>query len=115
MAGLGCTSGRPKLMNTAPTKLRCSSMYSSGVNVLALIRRWKPMKLPRQKAVKALPLLFGLTPERKTIYGKRIDDKNFSVMAKKKKKWRRCASDLKPLKQNDIEKIFRMCPGMKRG
>ena len=66
-------------------------MYSSA-SMFGIDPTLEPMKSPRQK-IKAFRLYFRhFGVERQFLREIGIDDKNFSVMAKKKKSlWRRCA------------------------
>ena len=106
--GLGLAILTPRWMEYCLDETTVSKYVQFGVNVFGIDPTLEPMEIARQ-SIKALSGFLFDTLELKDSFTEiGIDDKNFSVMAKKA-----CGGNVlpgfKPLKQNDIEEIFRMC------
>lgn len=106
--GLGLAILTPRWMEYCLDETTVSKYVQFGVNVFGIDPTLEPMEIARQ-SIKALSgFLFDTLELKHSFTEIGIDDKNFSIMARKS-----CGGNVlpgfKPLKQNDIEKIFRMC------
>lgn len=106
--GLGLAILTPRWMEYCLDETTVSKYVQFGVNVFGIDPTLEPMVIAR-KSIEALSnFLFNILGLKRSFKEIGIDDKNFSIMAKKS-----CGGDVlpgfKPLKQKDIEEIFKMC------
>lgn len=106
--GLGLAILTPRWMEYTLDETTVSKFYQFGVNVFGIDASLPQMDVAK-KSIALLSDFFFKTLGLKSSFSEiGIDDKNLAVMAKKA-----CGGDtlpgFKPLNQNDIENIFRMC------
>jgi alcohol dehydrogenase YqhD (iron-dependent ADH family) len=106
--GLGLAILTPRWMEYTLDETTVSKFYQFGVNVFGIDSSLSQMDVAK-KSIELLSNFFFKTLGLKSSFNEiGIDDKNFAVMAKKA-----CDGStlpgFKPLNQNDIENIFRMC------
>jgi len=106
--GLGLAILTPRWMKYTLDGTTVSKFYQFGCTVFGIDRSLSPMDVAK-KSIEMLSDFFYSTLGLKGSFSELgIDDSNFTVMAKKA-----CGGGVlpgfKPLKQQDIEKIFRMC------
>lgn len=106
--GLGLAILTPRWMEYTLDETTASKFYQFGINVFGIDASLPPMEAAK-KSIELLSDFFFQTLELKSSFHEiGIDDKNFGIMAEKA-----CGSGtlpgFKPLNQQDIERIFRMC------
>jgi alcohol dehydrogenase YqhD (iron-dependent ADH family) len=106
--GLGLAILTPRWMTYTLDESTVARFYQFGCNVFDIDRNMAPMAVAK-KSIELLSDFFFKTLGLKSTFSEiGIDDKNFSEMARKA-----CRGDVlngfKPLRQADIEKIYRMC------
>ena len=106
--GLGLAILTPRWLEYCLDETTLPRYVQFGVNVFGLDPQQEPMETARQAIEKLSVFLFGTLGLKSTLTEVGIGEENFPVMARKA-----CAGDtlpgFKPLNQQDIENIFRMC------
>lgn len=106
--GLGLAILTPRWMKYCLDEEHLSKYVSFGINVFGIDKNLEPMEIAT-KAIEALAKFFyedlGLS---KSLSELNIDDTNFEIMAKKACK-DKVIDGFKPLKQEDIINIYKMC------
>ena len=106
--GLGLAILTPRWMEYCLDETTASKYYQFGVNVFGIDGSLPKMEVARKSIEMLSNFLFNTLGLKSTFTEIGIDNKNFAVMAKKSCNGN-TLSGFKPLKQNDIEKIFEMC------
>lgn len=106
--GLGLAILTPRWMEYTLDETTVSKFYHFGCNVFGIDKDMEPMAVAK-KSIEMLSDFFFKTLGLKSTFTEiGIDEVNFSIMAKKA-----CEGGIlpgfKPLNQQDIENIFRMC------
>lgn len=106
--GLGLAILTPRWMEYTLDETTASKFYQFGINVFGIDASLPPMKVAK-KSIELLSDFFFQTLELKSSFHEiGIDEKNFGIMAEKA-----CGGGtlpgFKPLNQQDIENIFKMC------
>lgn len=106
--GLGLAILTPRWMEYCLDETTVSKYVQFGVNVFDIDANLEPMDIAKQSIAKLSSFFFDTLGLDNTFTKVGIEEKDFSVMAKKA-----CGdgvlSGFKPLVQQDIEKIFAMC------
>lgn len=106
--GLGLAILTPRWLEYCLDETTLPRYVQFGVNVFGLDPQQEPMETARQAIEKLSVFLFGTLGLKSTLTEVGIGEENFPVMARKA-----CAGGtlpgFKPLNQQDIENIFRMC------
>lgn len=106
--GLGLAILTPRWLEYCLDETTLPRYVQFGVNVFGLDPQQEPMETARQVIEKLSVFLFGTLGLKSTLTEVEIGEENFPVMARKA-----CAGGtlpgFKPLNQQDIENIFRMC------
>lgn len=106
--GLGLTILTPRWMEYTLDEVTVSKFYQFGVNVFGIDANLDPMEVARKSIELTKQFLFETLGLKSTFHEIGIDDTNFTIMAKKA-----CMGGtlpaFKPLNQQDIENIFKMC------
>ena len=106
--GLGLAILTPRWMEYCLDETTVSKYDQFGVNVFDIDANLEPMDIAKQSIAKLSSFFFDMLGLDNTFTKVGIEEKDFSVMAKKA-----CGdgvlSGFKPLVQQDIEKIFAMC------
>lgn len=106
--GLGLAILTPRWMEYCLDETTVSKYVQFGVNVFDIDANLEPMDIAKQSIAKLSSFFFDMLGLDNTFTKVGIEEKDFSVMAKKA-----CGdgvlSGFKPLVQQDIEKIFAMC------
>lgn len=106
--GLGLAILTPRWMEYVLDETTVSKFYQFGCNVFELDKKEEPMIVAKKSIEMLSEFFFGTLGLKSTLSEIKIDDTNFSIMAKKA-----CMGDVlpgfKPLNQQDIENIFKMC------
>lgn len=106
--GLGLAILTPRWMEYCLDETTASRYYQFGVNVFGINSSLLEMEVAKKSIEMLKDFLFNTLKLKSTLTEIGIDNKNFEIMAKKA-----CMGDtlpgFKPLKQNDIVKIFEMC------
>lgn len=106
--GLGLAILTPRWMEYLLDDSTVSKFYQFGVNVFGIDASMPQMDVAK-KSIALLSDFFFKTLDLKSSFSKiGIDDKNFAIMAKKAC-YGSTLPGFKPLNQQDIENIFRMC------
>jgi alcohol dehydrogenase YqhD (iron-dependent ADH family) len=106
--GLGLAILTPRWMEYTLNETTASKFYQFGCNVFDLDKNMEPMAVAK-KSIELLSEFFFKTIGLQSTLGQiGIDDTHFSEMARKACRGGVLAG-FKPLKQQDIEKIYRMC------
>ncbi|SHK11197.1 hypothetical protein SAMN02745136_01724 [Anaerocolumna jejuensis DSM 15929] len=106
--GLGLAILTPRWLTYTLDETTVSKFYQFGVNVFDIDKNLEPMTVAKKSVEMISEFLFHTLKLQSTLTEIGIDDSNFSIMAKKA-----CEGNVlpgfKPLNQQDIENIFRMC------
>lgn len=106
--GLGLAILTPRWLTYTLDETTVSKFYQFGVNVFEIDKNLEPMAVAKKSIEMISEFFFRTLKLQSTLTELGIDDSNFSIMAKKA-----CGGDVlsgfKPLNQQDIENIFRMC------
>lgn len=106
--GLGLAILTPRWLEYCLDETTVSKYVQFGVQVFGIDSKLSPMEIAKQSIEKLSQFFFEILNLDDTLSKVGIDEKNFSVMAKKS-----CGGKtlhgFKPLQQEDIEKIFKMC------
>jgi len=106
--GLGLAILTPHWMEYTLDETTVSKFYQFGTNVFGIDTGMEPMKVAKKSIELVKEFLFNTLGLKSTFTEIGIDESNFAVMAKKA-----CMGGVlpgfKPLNQQDIENIFRMC------
>lgn len=106
--GLGLAILTPRWLEYCLDETTLPRYVQFGVNVFGLDPQQEPMETARQAIERLSVFLFGTLGLKSTLTEVGIGEENFPVMARKA-----CAGGtlpgFKPLNQQDIENIFRMC------
>ncbi|WP_446002708.1 hypothetical protein [Clostridium estertheticum] len=106
--GLGLAILTPHWMEYTLDETMVSKFYQFGTNVFGIDAGMEPMEVAKKSIELVKEFLFNTLDLKSTFTEIGIDESNFAVMAKKA-----CMGGVllafKPLNQNDIENIFRMC------
>lgn len=106
--GLGLAILTPRWMEYCLDETTVSKYVQFGVNVFDIDKNLEPMDIARRSIEKLSFFLFNTLGLKSTFTEVGILEKDFPIMAKKA-----CGGDVingfKPLDQNDIESIFKMC------
>lgn len=106
--GLGLAILTPHWMEYTLDETTVSKFYQFGTNVFGIDTTMEPMEVANRSIDLVKDFLFTKLGLKSTFTEIGIDESNFAVMAKKA-----CAGGVipafKPLDQQDIENIFRMC------
>lgn len=106
--GLGLAILTPRWLEYTLDDTTVSKFYQFGVNVFDIDKALDPMEVARKSIEMLSDFLFNTLGLQRTFTEIGIDSSNFSIMAKKA-----CAGKIlpgfKPLNQQDIENIFKMC------
>lgn len=106
--GLGLAILTPRWLTYTLDETTVSKFYQFGVNVFDIDKNLEPMTVAKKSIEMISEFLFQTLKLQSTLTELGIDDSNFSIMAKKA-----CEGNVlpgfKPLNQQDIENIFRMC------
>lgn len=106
--GLGLAILTPHWMEYTLDETTVSKFYQFGTNVFGIDNRMDPMEVAKKSIELVKDFLFTKLGLKSTFTQIGIDESNFAVMAKKA-----CMGGVlpafKPLNQQDIENIFRMC------
>ncbi|SHJ45829.1 iron-containing alcohol dehydrogenase [Parasporobacterium paucivorans] len=106
--GLGLAILTPRWMEYTLDERTVSKFYQFGCNVLGINPEMEPMEVAKKSIEMVSDFLFKTLGLQSTFTEIGIDDSNFAIMARKA-----CGggilSGFKPLNQQDIENIFKMC------
>lgn len=106
--GLGLAILAPRWMEYTLDETTVSKFYQFGTNVFGIDAGMEPMEVGKKSIELLKEFLFNTLGLKSTFTEIGIDESNFAVMAKKA-----CMGSVlpafKPLNQQDIENIFRMC------
>jgi len=106
--GLGLAILTPHWMEYTLDETTVSKFYQFGTNVFGIDAGMEPMEVAKKSIELVKEFLFNTLGLKSTFTEIGIDESNFAVMAKKA-----CMGGVlpgfKPLNQQDIENIFRMC------
>lgn len=106
--GLGLAILTPRWLTYTLDETTVSKFYQFGVNVFDIDKKLEPMTVAKKSIEMISEFLFDTLKLQSTLTELGIDDTNFGIMAKKA-----CEDGVlpgfKPLNQQDIENIFRMC------
>jgi len=106
--GLGLAILTPHWMEYTLDETTVSKFYQFGTNVFRIDAGMEPMEVAKKSIELVKEFLFNTLDLKSTFTEIGIDESNFAVMAKKA-----CMGGVlpafKPLNQQDIENIFRMC------
>lgn len=106
--GLGLAILTPRWLTYTLDETTVSKFYQFGINVFEIDKNLEPMAVAKKSIEMISEFFFRTLKLQSTLTELGIDDSNFSIMAKKA-----CGGDVlpgfKPLSQQDIENIFRMC------
>ncbi|MEI8200423.1 MAG: iron-containing alcohol dehydrogenase [Eubacteriales bacterium] len=106
--GLGLAILTPRWMAYTLDETTASKFYQFGVNVFGIKGNMEPMAAAQKSIEMLSDFLYGTLGLKRSFREIGIDDTNFSVMAKKACKGG-ILPGFKPLNQQDIENIFKMC------
>lgn len=106
--GLGLAILTPRWMEYTLDETTVSKFYQFGCNVFDIDKNLEPMVVAKKSIEMLSDFFFKTLGLKSTLTELGIDDTNFSIMAKKA-----CGGGVlpgfKPLNQQDIENIYRMC------
>ncbi len=106
--GLGLAILTPRWMQYTLDETTVSKFYQFGCNVFDIDKTMEPMAVAKKSIERLSDFFFNTIGLKSTFTEIGIDDTNFSIMAKKS-----CGGGIlhgfKPLNQQDIENIFKMC------
>lgn len=106
--GLGLAILTPRWMEYCLDESTVSKYVQFGVNVFGIDSSLEPMEIAKQGIARLADFLFNQLGLSSTLSAVGINEENFPLMAKKA-----CGGDVlqgfKPLRQGDIEEIFRLC------
>lgn len=106
--GLGLAILTPRWMEYILDETTVAKFYQFGTNVFDIDKNLSPMEVAKKAIEMLSDFLFNGLKLNKTLSEIGIDDSKFEIMAEKA-----CRGDVikgfKPLYQQDIEKIYRMC------
>lgn len=106
--GLGLAILTPRWMEYTLDETTVSKFYQFGTNVFDIDKNLAPMEVAKKSIELVSDFLFGTLELQRTLTEIGIDDTNFEIMAKKA-----CMDGVlpgfKPLNQQDIVNIFKMC------
>ena len=106
--GLGLAILTPRWMQYCLDETNVSKYVQLGTNVFGINPDQEPMAIARQTIDAMSDFLFGTLGLKRTLPEVGIDETHFAVMARKS-----VGGDVlhgfKPLRQHDVEQIFRMC------
>jgi hypothetical protein len=106
--GLGLAILTPRWMKYALDEKTVSKFYQFGCNVFGIDKSLAPMDVAKKSIEMLSDFFYSTLGLKKSFTELGIDDSNFTVMAKKASMGGTQFA-FKPLKPEDIEKIFRMC------
>lgn len=106
--GLGLAILSPRWLEYCLDETTVAKYYQFGVNVFGIAATLPEMTVAKKSIEMLSDFLFNILELKSTFTEIGIDDKNFAIMAKKSCKDNVIAG-FKPLRQQDIEKIFTMC------
>ncbi len=106
--GLGLAILTPRWMAYTLDDTTVSKFYQFGCNVFGINPALEPMDVAKKSIEMVSDFLFKTLELQSTFTEIGIDETNFSIMAKKAC-WGAVLPGFKPLDQQDIENIFRMC------
>ena len=106
--GLGLAILTPRWMEYTLDDATVSKFYQFGCNVFDIDKDMEPMAVAKKAIEMLSDFFFNTLGLEGTLTKIGIDDANFSAMARKACKGGVLAG-FKPLTQEDIEKIYRMC------
>jgi alcohol dehydrogenase YqhD (iron-dependent ADH family) len=108
--GSGLAILTPRWMKYTLDEKTVSKFYQFGCNVFGIDKSLAPMDVANKSIEMLSDFFFSTLGLKKSFTELRIDDANFAVMAKKAStSMGGTQYAFKPLKKDDIEKIFRMC------
>ena len=106
--GLGLAILTPRWMEYTLDETTVSKFYQFGCNVFDIDKNMEPIAVAKKSIEMLSDFFFNTLGLKSTFTEIGIDEANFSIMAKKS-----CGGDLlrgfKPLNQQDVENIFKMC------
>lgn len=106
--GLGLAILTPRWMEYVLDETTVAKFYQFGTNVFDIDKNLSPMEVAKKAIEMLSDFLFNQLKLNKTLSEIGIDDLKFEIMAEKA-----CRGDVikgfKPLYQEDIEKIYKMC------
>lgn len=106
--GLGLAILTPRWMEYVLDETTISKFYQFGTNVFDIDKNLAPMEVAKKAIEMLSDFLFNQLSLNRTLSEIKIDDTNFKTMAHKA-----CGGNViqgfKPLYEQDIEKIYRMC------
>ena len=106
--GLGLAILTPRWMEYVLDETTVSKFYQFGTNVFDIDKNLPPMEVAKKAIEMVSDFFFNQLNLSKTFSEIGMDDKNFKIMAQKACGGKEIQG-FKPLAQNDIENIFRMC------
>jgi alcohol dehydrogenase YqhD (iron-dependent ADH family) len=106
--GLGLAILTPRWMEYTLDETTASKFYQFGCNVFGLDKNLAPMEVAKKSIEMLSYFFFSTLGLKKSLTELGIDDSNFAKMAKKASMGGTQYA-FKPLKEEDIEKIFRAC------
>ena len=106
--GLGLAILTPRWMKYTLDETTVSKFYQFGCNVFGIDRSLAPMEVAKKSIEMLSDFLYSTLGLKKSLTELGIDDSNFAVMAKKASMGG-TQHAFKPLRQEDIERIFRAC------
>jgi butanol dehydrogenase len=106
--GLGLAILTPRWMEYTLDETTASKFYQFGCNVFGIDKSLAPMEVAKKSIEMLSDFFYSTLGLKKSFTELGIDDSNFAVMAKKANMGG-TQHAFKPLKEEDIEKIFRAC------
>jgi alcohol dehydrogenase YqhD (iron-dependent ADH family) len=106
--GLGLAILTPRWMEYTLDDTTISRFYQFGCNVFGIDPKLEQMEVAKKSIEMVADFLFKTMELQSSFTELGIDDSNFEIMAKKAC-WDSVIPGFKPLNQQDIENIFRMC------
>jgi alcohol dehydrogenase YqhD (iron-dependent ADH family) len=106
--GLGLAILTPRWMEYTLDETTVSKFYQFGCNVFDIDKDMEPMAVAKKSIERLSEFFFNTLSLKSTFTEIGIDETNFSIMAQKAC-WGDVLPGFKPLNQQDIENIFKMC------
>ena len=106
--GLGLAILTPRWMEYCLDETTVSKYVQFGVNVFGINPELQPMDIAHQAIAKLSKFLYDTLQLKRTFPEVGIDEQHFEVMARKSVGGGTLPG-FKPLQQEDVEKIFKMC------